>query len=280
MSNIPFHRLSAMLIVAIALAALGACGNPSRTQAVRADGNPQVRIERENPTFELGKGIERVVIDNQYGEINVRTHTHPEVSTHAVIQRLPPDFDKPVLRTQREGDSLHIEVSYPKAHTNGPQHGRIDLAVFVPTDYALNLRAGADRIDVGARVGAIEATTQSGNITASSRGGLNLQTESGTVRAAAYPGRWTAPSTISSDTGQIIVLVPIGTDLNLDAATGGRVTTDFGLSVHKDPNGTSRAAARYGPGTLTMQVRSRSGEIVLDQLRTLGDDKVLPEDDD
>jgi len=85
---------------------------------------------------------------------------------------------------------------------------------------------------------------------------------------------------VETDTGQIVLMVPTFGDVVLDAASGGRVTTDFGLSVHPGEGGTSTARARFGLANSNLRVRSRTGELVLEQLVLLGDDIAIPEDDD
>jgi hypothetical protein len=74
--------------------------------------------------------------------------------------------------------------------------------------------------------------------------------------------------------------VPTFGNVALNADTGGNLSTGFGLSVHALPNGGHEAHARYGAGTSSLRAHSTSGEIVLEQLVLLGDDKTLPEDDD
>ncbi len=99
------------------------------------------------------------------------------------------------------------------------------------------------------RVGAIEATTDSGEIHASSLGRLTLNSNSGQIRAIAIGKDWQGPSEIVTQSGRIVLLVPTFGDIALVADTGGNLSTGFGLSVHSRPNGGHEAHARYGAGT-------------------------------
>ena len=256
------------------LALLGACAGPARAPS-HASAN--VRIERVDKTFDLDRGISRVAIDNRWGEINVRGRDEREIGIHAVVQRLPPHFPKPVFQSHRDGNTLRIEIGFEGAE---PRTGRVDIAVFLPGEIALALRTRDSRISAKKRAGPVEAVTDSGEILVSSHDRLSLHTRSGQIRAIAIGARWQGASEIASDSGRIILLVPTFGDVALSAETGGRLGTNYGLSVHRDAAGRSRASARYGQGTAALDVRSRTGEIVLEQLVLLGDDGRDLEDDD
>jgi hypothetical protein len=255
------------------------------TQPRAPNGAPQsdVRVERTDSNFDIDAGVTRIAIDNPWGEINVRGRDEREVGIHAVIQRLPPGFPKVGFRSRREGDTLHIDVFVSGARADEDRAAagaRADIAVYVPTDLALALSTRDGRIAATRRAGAIEATTDSGEIHASSLGRLTLHSRSGQIRAIEIGKRWQGTSELSTETGRIILLVPTFGDVALDARTGGKLSTGFGLSVHSLPNGGHEAHARYGAGTSPLRAWSTSGEIVLEQLVLMGDDKGLPEDDD
>jgi hypothetical protein len=248
--------------------------NPARTD---------VRIERLDKEFDLASAIKRVAIDNPWGEINIRGRDEREVGVHAVVQHLPPKFAKVDFKTHREGDTLHIDVIVDGAMaTTGRESAgaRADIAVYVPTDLALKLSTRDARIFATRRAGAIEASTDSGEIHASSLDRLTLRSNSGQIRAVAIGKDWQGLSEIVTESGRIVLLVPTFGNIALNADTGGTLSSGFGLSVHALPNGGHEAHARYGAGTSSLRAHSTSGEIVLEQLVLLGDDKALPEDDD
>jgi hypothetical protein len=272
-------RLAKSLLVAVLTAALlSGCAAPSHVTAPAAAPN-EVRTERTDKAFDLDASIARVTIDNPWGEINIRGRDEREVGIHAVIQRNGPRYAKPLFRSRREGDTLHIEIGFDGAVAGPDAAGRIDTAVFVPGDLALTLHTRDSRIAAKRRVGEIEATSESGSILASSQGRLSLHTNDGLIRATAIGARWNGASEIASVSGRIVLLVPTFGDIALEAQTGGALGSNFGLSVHNTPGG-HEAHARYGAGTSPLRVRSRTGEIVLEQLVLLGEDRRLPEDDD
>jgi len=196
---------------------------------------------------------------------------------------LPPKFENVEFETHREGDTLHIDVVVDGATATSDRASagaRADIAVYLPTDLALKLSTRDARIFATRRAGAIEATSESGEIHASSLDRLTLKTDTGQIRAIAIAKDWPGPSEIVTGSGRIVLLVPTFVNVALNADTGGKLSTGFGLSVHSLPNGGHEAHARYGAGTSSLRAHSTSGEIVLEQLVLLGDDKALPEDDD
>lgn len=263
--------------VVLALLLVAACSEKAPT--VERAG---ARIDRVDREFDIDEGITRIAIDNPWGEINVRGRDEREVGIHAVIQHLPPAFGDVRFESHRDGATLRIDVvatgdAKPEAT---PRAVRADLAVYVPNDLALALATRDARISAKRRGNTVEASTTSGEIQASSYGRLALKTDSGQIRAIAIGKRWQGASEVATKTGRVVLLVPTFGDVALTAETGGRLTTNFGLSIHALANGRSEAHARYGAGSSPLQIRSDSGEIVLEQLVLLGDDTGLPEDDD
>lgn len=258
------------LVVAAVL--VGACGG-MRPQAEHAAGD--VRIERVDREFDIPAGVTRIAITNLTGEINLRSRDERDVGIHAVVQRMPPDHAPARFRTRRDGDTLAIEVGF-----DGDAAGRVDIAAYLPGELAVALTTRDGRIGAKRRAGPIEATSESGAIFASTRDRLRLASRSGNIRAVAIGGRWQGDSTIETDSGQVVLMVPTFGDVVLDAASGGKVSTDFGLSVRTGADGRHTAHARFGLANSNLWVRSRTGELVLEQLVLLGDDTAIPEDDD
>lgn len=263
-------RIAATSLVLLVAALLGACAAQPRSPAAG-----DVRIERVDRTFDLAAGVERVALDNPWGMINVRNRDEREAGIHAVVQGQAPS--KATFRARREGSTLRIEVAFAGDRATP---GRVDLALYLPADVALALTTRDGAITAKKRAGPLEATSQSGRVVASSSDRLALRTHDGLIRAAATGARWRGASTLETDSGRIVLRVPTFGDIALDARTGGALRTDFGLSVHAQPDGGHAARARYGAGTSPLQVRSAHGEIVLEQLVLLGEDTEPPEDDD
>lgn len=273
------NRAALRLAVAAILLALAACG----TQAPKDDpAAGEARLERVDRVFALDDGITLVEVDNPWGEINVRDHGRREVGMHAVVQRLPPRHAAARFESRREGGTLRIEVQLEGLDRTRPDtaQGRADIALYIPKAVAISLRTDSGRIATKKRDGAVEARSRAGEIQAASRQRLVVHAGSGQVRAIAMGANWRGDSEITTDSGRAIVLVPTFGDVALDAETGGPLRSGFGLSVHTLPDGRHAARASYGRGTSLLRVRSRSGEIVLEQLVPVAQHKEDPEDED
>ncbi|MBO9663862.1 hypothetical protein [Dokdonella sp.] len=262
------------MLAMLAAILLAGCAASPRAPSPSAEG---VRAERVDETFDVADGVTRIALDNPWGMISVRDHDEREVGIHAVAQSDAARRAKATFRARRDGDTLRVEVAFERGLAPSD---RIDVALYVPGDLALALRTQDGAITAKKRGGAIEADSGSGRIVASSRERLALRTRSGAIRAAAMGRNWHGASTIETDSGRIVLRVPTFGDIALDARTGGALGTDFGLSVHTQPDGSRTARARYGAGTSPLQIRSASGEIVLEQLVPLGEDTPPLEDDD
>jgi hypothetical protein len=256
-------------IICISIVMIAGCTGPASQTRSGASAPQKPEIVREDVSFPIGKGVSTVEIDNRYGEINVRDHDGDEVGVHGVAQGQVSDVLRARVVSSLDGATLRLRVQRPK----GAAGGRYDMAVYVPGGMDLLLHGGEDRVDARNRTGSLTITTTSGTILASSRSWLDLGTGSGTIRATPLQGSWEGPSRIHSDSGQIIVLAPLSGNVSLSAETGGRLSTDFGLSVHPRAGGGYEASARYGTGTSKLSISSVSGEVILDQAVILEEDE-------
>jgi hypothetical protein len=261
--------VASSFLFACLLAGIAGCSGPaSRTRGIDS-GVRQPEILREDLSFPIDKGISTVEIDNRYGEINIRDHDGDKVGVHGVVQTLPPDFARARVVMSTAGEVLRLVVELP----GGNAGGRYDMAAYVPNGMTLVLNGAADRVDVRRRTGPVTVTTTSGHINASSHSRLNLNTGSGTIRATPLDATWAGKTRVSSIDGQIIVLTPLSGDISVTAETGGRLSTDFGLSIRHRAGGGSAATARYGAGTGQLEVFSVSGEVILEQAVLLEQDE-------
>lgn len=264
-----------VLLLLMVGALVSACA-PGTTRTSSGSEAAGALLVRDDVAYPLEKGIATVQIDNAYGEINVRDHDRAEVGVHGVAQVPDAKMARARLVNSREGDVLRLRVEMP----DGTRGGRYDLAAYVPKDMPLILHGNSDRVDARKRVASVTATTSSGKINASSQGQLELSSQSGMIQAIQLHENWIGASRISSDSGRIIMVMPLSGDLSLSARTGGRLSTNFGLSVHPGDGGGHQAAARYGSGTSKLDIVSRSGEVVLDQAVLLEEDTASSDEDD
>jgi hypothetical protein len=259
--------LGTIACAAFALAAIG-CTGPDASVRPAEVSEASATVVREDLKFPIEKGISTIEIVNSLGEISVRNREQAEVAVHGVIQELPPDFARARVVSRQEGDVLPISTELPQ----GARGGRYDMAVYVPSGMPLVLKGGEHRIDARKREAPLTASTTSGNINASTRSWMNVSSGSGSIKAIARGENWVGRSQVRSTTGRILMLVPLSGNVSLNAETGGRLTTNFGLSVHPREGGGSMASARYGSGTSELRISSDSGEVILEQAILLEQD--------
>lgn len=269
-------RIRVMGIALPLAAVLAGCAAQKVQDEIRGSTVEQPGIEREDVEFALDKGVASVIVDNPYGDVHVRGHDKAEVGVHGVIQRLAPDFARIKVVSAREGSALNLTVTM----LPGKSESRYDMALYVPVDMALSVRSTSHRVFARKRRGPLAISTSSGNIEATSYSRLDLSTESGMIRAAQLAERWPGISHLRSASGRIVALVPLSGDVSIKAQTGGKLSTDFGLSVHSREAGGFEAAARYGSGASELRIDSVSGEVVIDQSVILREDQGLTDDDD
>lgn len=266
-----------MFGIALVLSALlaGCVSSGVREKSAKST-DQQPRIEREDVEFALDKGISRVVVENPFGDVHVRGHEKTEVGVHGVIQRLPPEFSGFKVVASREGRELRLNVTMPE----GGSASRYDMAVYVPVELPLTVHGSSHRVVARKRLAPLTITTTSGDIEATSHERLELSTASGMIRAAQLAERWSGTSRMQSKSGRIVALVPLSGDVSIWAQTGGKLSTDFGLSVHPRAGGGFEAAASYGSGGSEMRIVSDTGEVVVDQSVILKEDNASADDDD
>lgn len=259
--------IAATTLAAFALATIG-CGARESSVRPQADAARAPEIVREDLKFPIEKDVSTVEIVNPLGEISVRNREEAEVAVHGVVQQLPPDFGRARIVSSREGDVLRLAVMLPE----GSEGGRYDMAVYAPSGLPLILKGTAGRVDARKRTAPLTVTTTAGNINASTESWMDVTTDSGSIKAIARGENWVGRTRVRSNTGRILVLVPLSGDVSLNAQTGGRLTTNFGLSVQARDGGGSIASARYGSGTSELSIASESGEVILEQAILLEQD--------
>ncbi len=275
----PTSLLGRAGLLACALLA-GACAHTDDAPQMRGG----ARIERTDKEFDIATGVTRIAIDNPWGEINVRSRDEREVGIHAVIQRLPPQFPEVEFRSQSRGrHAAHRGRRRRRRCKDRRRHGagarghrrlRSDRSRARARDARRRAspRRGARARSKRPRRPAKSTPRRSDayNCTASpARSARSRSARAGRVRASSIPIR--AASCCSCRRSATS---------RSRRDTGGKLSTGFGLSVHPLPDGVNEAHARYGAGTSLLRAHSTNGEIVLEQLVLLGDDKNLPEDDD
>ena len=250
----------------LAAAALGA-------DTPRPDPSPKPPKEFKIDHFQwaaapaLVAGLKRIELRNDYGDVRARAAAPGMLEVHSVIQRLGAGPDDAGVNVVRHEEVLAITVTYPpgRADVDEPRLAkdaidRCDTVIYVPPGVELSAQTFR---------GIVEARNLTGNVTASTLDGEIRVSSMGTVRARSRDGaitvvfprseRRSGVSLLESDTGSLSVTFPAGSDLDLQAETGGAITGNLGPV--ESGAGRQRLSFRSGPGGHSLLVRSGRGDV-------------------
>lgn len=261
-------RLSALLVIA---GLLVACATPRENAVV--DGAepgkaPPYTLERFRGEAKVAEGVQAFSFDNPYGEIQVRQTTASAVAWQGVEQRIG---EKPRIAQVlpfHEGDRQGVRIRYPGVDPGKPANlrlGRVDLYVFVPVGYLVDLKTDGAGINVRRIKDDVRARSRGGPITIANRGAVDAHSESGEIRAFTMQGLGDRPTRLHTG-GNIIVDVPVFDDVALTAWSAGELQSEFTLDDRStDGRGHTQARWKHGKGSKTMDLHA-GGSIVLQRL--------------
>ncbi len=257
-------RRSGALAVALALA--GAAGASPSHAAEPASPTAGLTIDRLEWSGAAAPSA-AVVVENDYGDIRARTSPDGTVSVTTVVQRLDSAGEKLALSVERAGGSLVVRVAYPPLAAPDPEtrakrerRDRADLVIFVPEGLAIEARTAMGEIQAEELECDLDAATESGRIRVSSRRSVRARTTSGAIFLALAEPEWNRDMVVESDTGAVSVELPAAANLDIRAATRGRIETSYPAKV-ESREGVNRATFRVGRGGNVLAVRSTSGAL-------------------
>lgn len=243
----------------------------------RSEPAPPFQLERFRDEAKIADGVETLVFDNPYGEITVRQTSAGAVAWQGVEQRIGEQPRIARIEPFHEGKRQGVRIRYPGVnpdHPANPRLGRVDLYVFVPSSYKLDLKSDFGIISVRKLDDDVRARSRTGMIVVANRGSFDLESESGELRAFAMQGLEDAPSRLHTS-GNIIVDVPVFDDILVEARSGGEFRSDVQLdSKRTDAHGITHA--RFSHGTQKHRLTIDGGNSVI--LQAL--DKPIPDDGD
>ena len=249
---------------------LAGCSTAPRAPP-RAPAPPYV-IERVDRTHSLGEGRVRVRIDNPWGNVNVRGIARRELVVHAVVQRIGEKPERERIELGGDARSAELRIGFERAGRDcarrqavGERVGRVDLAVFVPHDVALEVVAGCDgAITTDLVRGDLVARTESGGISAAATGRVELASATGRIRA--WLALETREASSVNSAGPVIATLPAAARATIAArACGGFRTRELVLRETPARDGCATGVAVLGEGGAELSVVS-SGSWV--ELRT------------
>ncbi len=235
---------------------------------------PPYTLERFRDERKVPEGVQRLVLDNPYGDIQIRQTSSSALAIEGVEQRIG---DSPrIARIEwHESDTERaVHVRYPGIDPEAPadrRMGRVDLYAFVPPGVPVYLRSDFGEIVVRRIDNPVSARSRSGRITVASHGEIDAESEQGELRIYPMSARASGRNRLRS-AGGIVVDVHLQAPLHLDASGALGVRSDFPLdALAQGEDGIWRASLRLSGDPAAdvrrFEIESRSGEVLLQGVR-------------
>lgn len=251
---------------------LASCGHPTKRPAEPAAGGepPPFSVEHLKRDLALPESVVRIRIDNPHGSVAVRQVDKPLLGTYEVVQRIGARPEEPQVALAIENDTAVLKVTYASdTHggadrlVDGHRKGRVDLGVFVPKGPLVEIATTYGDVLVRRIANDMVVRTREGRLTAAGAGAMDLATVSGELRAYPTSAKWATPMRLATDTGNVLLEVPVSGPIALAARTRGRFTGPFRLAPAPLADGRQQVEWRSGSATQRIDVDSASGDIHL-----------------
>jgi hypothetical protein len=210
---------------------------------------------------------------NPFGDIRLRHgEADQQLEVAAVLQQLAVDGARLSLDVDVSGDAVEVSIirydyqGNPVTEVPRGDLARADLAVMVPDGGTVQAETTAGLLECRGVRADLDLRTDRGTIQAAgNRGAITAHSNSGAMEITLEPGATRAAQTLTSDTGEIVVLTPPSNDIDVTMTTSGSFTTDFSLEVeHRDGTEPDKiATATIGEGGAALNMSSRRGDLTL-----------------
>lgn len=240
---------------------LSACSSTSeRTGAsIQATPDPGYTLLQMRDERKLPESLQTIVVDNPYGEIQLRQTQSRSLAYHANEQRIGTAPRTARIEWIQDVDLIGLRVRYDEhdpATPANPTLGRVDLAIFVPSGVRLDLRTDFGNVVVRRVRNPVDARSRSGRIVVAARDAMQLRSETGELRAFPMQGDWSRPLLLQTG-GNVIADVPLYQGLRLDVKAGNSISPNFALdSVMQASDGSWAGALLRPAGELQMQINA------------------------
>lgn len=264
----PSMRFVALLLL---MSLVAACASPRvAPDPTDAGAPPPYTLERFRDEAKIAEGVRVLAFDNPYGEIQVRQTSAAAIAWQGVEQRIGTKPRIAQVLPYHQGDHQGVRIRYPGVDPSAPANprlGRVDLYVFIPSGYLVDVKSDFGQIVVRRIKDDVRARSRSGMITVASRGAVDAESVTGEIRAFTMQGLTATPTRLKTG-GNIIADIPLFDDLTVEADSGGTLRANFPISQPvKGSNQRSASTWKNGSGKHRMVLRA-DGDIVLQALRS------------
>ena len=256
----PSYRTALHIAILLtALATMPACSLQPTVAPGAANAQPEdVRTLTEE--FVLPDGTNSVRIHNRHGDVRMRFGDRKTVGLYATIQRIGTKKIDPEFRITQQGTQWLLDVRYPgdeRWQADGHAHGRVDFGIWLPRDLAVDAETVDGTVQIKRAKVALRVRTQSGPIQVSSTSTLDIESTSGPIIARQESGEWSGLSRVVSESGRILMAVPMFADIHLIAQSGAVLSVDPGMPTPQPAaSGGMQIEARLGAALRTLEIRS------------------------
>ncbi len=257
------------LLLPLSLCVLAACASTGTRPRDGAEAKPAYTLERFKEEHKLVEGVDTLVFDNPYGEIQVRQTGAAELVFQGVEQRIGEKPRIARIETFHEGATQGVRVRYAEHDARNPANprlGRVDLYAFVPKRMNLDLRTDFGAVTIRRVDNDIRVRTRSGLIAAANRGALDAESETGEIRMWTMQALGSKPSHLRTR-ANVIADIPLFDDLTLEVESAKPIRSDFTLQRNEQQaDGRWHGSWSHGTGAHRLHIESRDGEVILQAL--------------
>lgn len=255
-------RVFAIFMAAIVFAACSHVEPSPSIKDSQADAPAIFEVVQHRDEFELGSEIHRVVIINRHGDVRIRTIKEPILGLIVNEQRIGATPLNAEFEVTRKDGALTLTVHYVNdaAWPEGDHsRGRADMVVWLPKETSIDVLASDGTVQIKGWAGPVRVRTGAGQIRASGRGDIDVESVSGNIMARQTSGSWSGLARIVSQSGNILAAIPVSADVELSAKAGAILSVDPGLPAPvDDAGGGMRLDAHFGSARRRMEIHSNA----------------------
>lgn|GEM_PF-5787633 len=217
-------QLTSLLLALLCSSAVCAGDDLAATDAA-----PPYELQRFDWEGEPKPGT-RLLLENRWGNINLRQSGGKGVLLHAVMQKIGSAPKVADLQVDESDDQISLRIVYPDGQQpDSVQQGRVDVALMIPAGLAVTIVAergavSGKTLDNPLRVQAVDQP-----VGFSSTGSIDVQTRNGEVaiqfkpRSKQSASDWGRIQTIAGD---ILISYYPSVEIGFDMVSGSSKTTD------------------------------------------------------
>jgi hypothetical protein len=220
-----------------------------------------------------GPAGEVIEVENVFGDLRIRGAATDQVEVTAVLQHVVGDPRRLRVAIDESGPALAVSVvverdptvAAPASETAEMRRRRVDLVVMVPATAELRAWTDGGLLEVKGVDADVAAQTESGRILLKVGGGARVRSERGDVEVVFANANWDQAPEIVTGTGEALIWLPRMASVAASIATRGEISTDYSLSIARDPNEErlKLAEARIDGGEFPLHIQSTRGRVRL-----------------